>query len=249
MNNDLRQKLISVASQEDVFMHYDEVAEILGLTNSRLDHSTMMNQALEDISVYEHNHGRPLLTAVVVHKEDLRPGQGFFKMAKHNGKQKPHEDNDVFFINELERVRNYWKERNELIDSIESQASGTILFNEGFECCGDKGKWCTEKVTIPDNCLLFYKFKRRRLRLLPLCFRSAKVQIVLRDAETGAVAKNAMRQNCGKVTVKGEIGMYFGIKMDGRCVIQEGGTYYLEISWGSLVKWWRVAILKEMSEQ
>lgn len=247
MNKDLRQKLISVALQEDVFMHYDEVAEILGLTSSRLDHATIMNQALEEISVYEHNHGRPLLTAVVVRKEDLQPGQGFFKMAKHNGKQKSHEDNDKFFINELGRVRNYWKGRNESIDSTESQTSKTFFLKECSPDC-NKGEWFTEKITIPDNCLLYWKTKRRRSRLLPLRFRSAKVHIVLKDAESGAIAKNAMRQNRGKVTVKGETGLYLGKEVGGSYVIQEGGTYYLEISWGSLVKWWQVAILKEMSE-
>jgi hypothetical protein len=115
MNRELRRRLIeAAASKRDEFVHYDEVARILGISTDRLDHCPEMNDALDDISTYEHEHGRPLLSAIVVHKPplgDLRPGSGFFKMAKGNGRMRRGEEKDEFYIPELGRLRAYWRGR------------------------------------------------------------------------------------------------------------------------------------------
>jgi len=110
MNRALRERLIEAASTEDEFVHYREVADILDLPDDlRLDQATEMYEALDEISTFEHEHGRPLLTAVVVHVVDHMPGKGFFKMAKRTGKQKPGQDDDKFFFDELHDLREYWR--------------------------------------------------------------------------------------------------------------------------------------------
>ena len=113
MHRELHHRLIQAAGEHDGFVHYDEVAEILGLPKDRLDHSPVMNSALDEISIYEHENGRPLLPAVVVHKTDLRPGDGFFKMAKRNGVQPPDIDDEAFFVTELRRAHEYWQQHQE----------------------------------------------------------------------------------------------------------------------------------------
>ena len=103
----LREALVATA-RERGFVSYTEAAEILGIQGSRPWRSPRLFQALDAISTFEHRNGRPLLSAVVVHGTDKKPGGGFFKMAKSNGVQGPDESNDTFFRAELERVRDYW---------------------------------------------------------------------------------------------------------------------------------------------
>lgn len=107
----LRQTLIDIARRRDV-IHYRPVADILGIVTDRLDHCPELNDALDNISTYEHDHGRPLLSVVVVRQdpEDQRPGAGFFKMAKRNGVQLPGQDNETFFAVELQRAYDCWQE-------------------------------------------------------------------------------------------------------------------------------------------
>ena len=103
----LREALVA-AARERGFVSYTEAAEILGIQGSRPWRSPRLFQALDAVSTFEHRNGRPLLSAVVVHGTDKKPGGGFFKMAKSNGVQGPDESNDTFFRAERERVRDYW---------------------------------------------------------------------------------------------------------------------------------------------
>lgn len=255
MNAKLRDRLVQAASQEEAFVHYDEVADILRLTGERLDHSAAMSRELDAISTFEYEHDRPLLTAVVVHKDDLRPGSGFFTMAKRNGKQKPLEDDDAFFIQELARVRECWRPRKDTgkseqvspdVGAGSAREYRVIMEQEATPNCSP-GKWCTDKFHIGDNARLELWFKRRRTRLLPLWPRSAKVKITLRCSDTGKVAKEAMRKGEGVVKVCGDSGIFGGREVSTYVIIQEGGVYYLEVEWGSLIKWWKVRVVEPMA--
>ena len=109
MNEAIRQRLIEAASKKR-FVFYSQVAEWLGVDMDvqRLDHCLELFRTLDEISTHEAEQGRPLLSAVVVRKEDSMPGRGFFKMAANNGRMRPGEDDDAFFIAELNRVWDYW---------------------------------------------------------------------------------------------------------------------------------------------
>lgn len=104
----LRQRLIDTARRQNV-MHYGPAADMLGITADRLDHCPELAQALDEVSTFEHEHGRPLLSVVVVRQEDSRPGAGFFKMATRNGIQTAGQDDDDFLVAELRRVHAYWQ--------------------------------------------------------------------------------------------------------------------------------------------
>lgn len=62
---------------------------------------------LDEISREESAAGRGMLTAVVVHKSDGKPGQGFFKLAKQLGHNTS--DQDMFWIEELRVVHKSWR--------------------------------------------------------------------------------------------------------------------------------------------
>ena len=74
----LREKLIEVAKRKRTIL-YSEVAPVVKLQA----HDFTLFRILDDINRHEHEAGRPLLTAVVVRKEDGMPGGGFFKVARN----------------------------------------------------------------------------------------------------------------------------------------------------------------------
>lgn len=79
--------------------------------------SVALANLLGNISESEHKQGNPLLSAVVVNKDTLKPGDGFFKLAKElglfKGSLNSQSDKDTFFINELNRVFDLWEREHD----------------------------------------------------------------------------------------------------------------------------------------
>ena len=72
LDYDLRQKLIEVAKSKGTISYLE----------LRPDAPQTLAAPLDEINKYEQGEGRPLLSAVVVHKEgDGMPGVGFFTIA------------------------------------------------------------------------------------------------------------------------------------------------------------------------
>jgi len=63
-----------------------------------------------EINEYEHRHGRPMLSAVVVTKDTGMPGGGFFVLASSLGKFNGDSEQEkrTFLESELEEVYNTW---------------------------------------------------------------------------------------------------------------------------------------------
>ena len=259
MIRELRIRLIAAAKSEEGFVHYDEVAEILRRSGDRLDHSHAMNQALEEISTYEHNHSRPMLTAVVVHKGDLVPGEGFFVLAKRLGKFGPRQDRDEFYFSELALVRQYWRRQNGNRSAYEenimpssdwggSAKTGPggefrLVFATGQEPNCRSGRHITERFRVPDNARMVCVVRKRRTRLVPInIFRRAYFEALLRDIDTEKLAKSAMKEGRGTLRFRGKSTIFGGKTIERDMVIQNGGDYYLEVRWGSLIRSWEIGI-------
>ncbi|MHC4463824.1 MAG: hypothetical protein ACYS30_20690 [Planctomycetota bacterium] len=103
MKEQIREMLIKVAGHNNT-ISYSEVGEVVGLDMANPGERSKLANTLDEINREEHERGRPLLSAVVVQKESQHPGRGFFELARELGKQKPNEDNQIFFANELKRV-------------------------------------------------------------------------------------------------------------------------------------------------
>jgi hypothetical protein len=106
MHKEIYDKLKAVAKAGHV-THYSEVAPLAGLDMSLQEDRNKIATILDEISTFEHQQGHPLLSAVVIHKDDNIPGQGFFTLAKRLGLHEG-EDNYLFFIQELRRAHDYW---------------------------------------------------------------------------------------------------------------------------------------------
>ena len=56
---------------------------------------------------HERRHGRPLLPAVVTHKDGI-PGKGFFTLARELGLLKAGQGETIFWADELRHVHDSW---------------------------------------------------------------------------------------------------------------------------------------------
>ncbi len=108
MHEPIYERLKAIAKAKELTT-YSEIAPLAGLDMSQPPDRKKIGGILDEISTFEHGEGRPLLSAVVVHKRgDRMPGPGFFTLAKkwglyQTGGERP------FFDKERSRVHNYWQ--------------------------------------------------------------------------------------------------------------------------------------------
>lgn len=67
-------------------------------------------EAIGEVSITHHDEGRPMLSVLVVHKEDQMCGAGFFKLAKELGHR--FTDNLSFQVEETKKCYRYWSKHN-----------------------------------------------------------------------------------------------------------------------------------------
>ncbi len=106
MYDELYEKLREVARQQKT-THYEDIAPMLRLKMEDPADRVRIGQILGEISKLENDAGRPMLSAVVTHKGDERPGTGFFELAQELGRVGSM-DSETFFIQELKRVHGWW---------------------------------------------------------------------------------------------------------------------------------------------
>ncbi len=99
-------KLIRTAQKGKV-VYYEDIARIMQLP-ARGDYMAReVGQMLGEISEWEHNQGRPMLSGVVIRKDKEIPGEGFFTLAKQlkifKGRNK-----QSLWQKELKDVYNAW---------------------------------------------------------------------------------------------------------------------------------------------
>jgi len=111
MHQQIYEELKRVAKEQRTIT-YGEIAPLAGLDMGRAEDRNSIAEILDEISRHEHEQGRPLLSAVVVHAQGGDsggvPGTGFFTMAKSVGLYRGG-DRVTFFALELGRVHKAWK--------------------------------------------------------------------------------------------------------------------------------------------
>ena len=101
-------KLKEVARAESLIT-YQKVGGIVGLDMHDPGDRVVIAQLLDDINREEvTEHHRPMLSAVVVRKEDGIPGPGFFKCAQKLGRHTAGPELE-FYCEELQRLYDAWR--------------------------------------------------------------------------------------------------------------------------------------------
>ncbi|MEW5980543.1 MAG: hypothetical protein AB1898_32560 [Acidobacteriota bacterium] len=108
MHQQIYERLLGVA-RAGGYVTYTDIAPMAGLDMGNQADRNEIGRLLGEISTHEHNQGRPLLSVVVIHRDNNMPGQGFFELARdlnvYHGR-----DDLLFFIEELRRVHEYWRQ-------------------------------------------------------------------------------------------------------------------------------------------
>ena len=113
MNRAIHERLTRAARDQDLIF-YEDIAPLADLDLELQRDRTELGRLLGDISTYEHEHGKPLLSAVVVFKDESHrmPGSGFFKLRSVLG-LRPRQDDMAFWATELQRVYAVWARSEE----------------------------------------------------------------------------------------------------------------------------------------
>ena len=102
------EKLVEVARSQSTTT-YSEVGELVGLDMSTEIGRIKIAQILDDINWYESQGNRPMLSSVVILKNENIPGAGYFECARALGKYQGNDDL-AFWSSELNEVHDYWRE-------------------------------------------------------------------------------------------------------------------------------------------
>ncbi len=106
MNKIIYNELVRLAKAGQT-TNYSNIAPLVGLDMEKVADREKISEILGEISSQEFEHGRPMLSSVVVGKVSGKPGPGFFELAEsldlYDGK-----DDDEFYSQELEKVFAEW---------------------------------------------------------------------------------------------------------------------------------------------
>jgi hypothetical protein len=98
-------------ARESATITYSEIAPLAALNLENPAHRNMLGEILGEISTYELENNRPMLSSIVVHSDDRLPGEGFFILARFLGKY--HGQGEIadmeFFVDQVKRVYSYWQ--------------------------------------------------------------------------------------------------------------------------------------------
>jgi hypothetical protein len=86
------------------FVHYGELAKTLGIDMDNPHFGAQVGRVLGEISTDEVANGRPMLSAIVVSKDDMLPGRGFFNLGHELNQVDPGEDEIGFAVRQIRRV-------------------------------------------------------------------------------------------------------------------------------------------------
>jgi hypothetical protein len=100
--------LQQIAAADPGLITYGELSN--RITTTRIEpFGSEMNRLLTDVSTEENAAGRPLLSSIVVRQDTMQPGAGFETLARSLGFV--FSDSDAFWLQELTRTQNYWREQ------------------------------------------------------------------------------------------------------------------------------------------
>jgi hypothetical protein len=112
INDDLYTYLVGAARQGR-YVTYTEAGEIVGLTMRNPHHRRLIGQVLGVISTYEAEQGRPMLSSIVVNKDQrTKLGQGFYQLGEELRLKHVGEDPDAFAKREAAKTFEHWMGRS-----------------------------------------------------------------------------------------------------------------------------------------
>lgn len=102
----MREVLIETARRRDLISYTDLAEQVSAIRVEAHDYA--MNHLLGEISTDDHEHGHGMHSALVVYKDEQRPGPGFYTLARQLGQTV--RDEDEYWLRELHSAWEDWGE-------------------------------------------------------------------------------------------------------------------------------------------
>jgi hypothetical protein len=116
--NKIRVFLIEKAENEQI-THYGDLARLCGYSEFLEPYRYLLGELLGIISDKERQAGRPLLSSIVVDREEMRPGAGFASTFNDTGM-----DENEFWVKNMQETFRYWRTQKEKRSSYEKTGKG-----------------------------------------------------------------------------------------------------------------------------
>jgi hypothetical protein len=107
VNKDLYDRLVAAARHREV-LFYSQVAPMLRLNFESPADRNRIGHLLGEISRFEHDEGRPMLSSIVWHKDMSSPGPGLYKLGVELGIVRGDEDELAFAIRQVNETHAAW---------------------------------------------------------------------------------------------------------------------------------------------
>jgi len=106
-----RSVLIERAKAGDLISYSDLDKEInaIKFDMEQVDNRQVLGQVIGELSIQEDRAGRGMISAIVVHKVDHVPGDGFYSFAEELGRDIS--DKQVCWITEVKKVHESWQRK------------------------------------------------------------------------------------------------------------------------------------------
>ncbi len=132
MNQAIRKFLID-QSVKGTPVYYEVIAKKLNLDLENPAHRDQLTIVLRDIAVYEHEHDRPLVTAIAIYKQKNDHGYGFYKLCETLGIGKASDLNaSLYGFTQLEESKKFWGDADNYKAHYSIQEEETIHDIEFF---------------------------------------------------------------------------------------------------------------------
>ena len=107
----VRRQLIEQArDMRGRYLPYEDAMATAGLDRTSARDRDINADMLGAISAYEHQRGRPLLSAIAMYKDGSGHGKGFYKVAAHIlGRSEKKLEKEFFAITQMKAVQEFWK--------------------------------------------------------------------------------------------------------------------------------------------
>lgn len=126
MNKEVREYLIEVARDDKATVFYSELVRDnrLKIDLSTSEGQEHLKQLLIEISTYENQSKRPMLTALAINKRDNDQGPGFYELAESFGYGKKSElKKKGWGKEEADRVREFWQDEDNYNEFAKTELS------------------------------------------------------------------------------------------------------------------------------
>lgn len=108
--------LMQLACNEIIPIHYGDLYSLAGVDAEDIGSRTRFHNLLGDISTHHHELRRPMISVVVVTQEELRPGKGFFQLARDLNADYVGVSDDEIFVKEFKAVQAFADQYRALLD-------------------------------------------------------------------------------------------------------------------------------------